>query len=293
MENKGMKMALCGSDAMLRHYILQIFKEFAIVEDDVSGDCEVLVVADSFTTDSDGKSADSLSGRISLSEIITRCGNNPPKHILYVGSVSVYGRTEGEQLDENTGIRALTEKGKYYSKNERTLESFVKEKNITLTILRSVEMFGKGMSGDFAVMCDKVMRGIYLNIRDHSPRRSLVLAYDVARVAREVYAMGGIYNVSDGYDHTLPELAKSMGENLGRSKSVYTLPLKWAKLLAKIGDIIPFVGNILDSGSLHERTHTLTYSNGKVAGALPDGFSFIDTLRVLTRENKEYPYEDE
>jgi hypothetical protein len=83
-----------------------------------------------------------------------------------------------------------------------------------------------------------------------------------------------------------------MGQNSGKNKKCFYLTYKWAKILGKIGDILPFIGILLDSYKLQSRTNSLTYSNAKLVAALPSNFQFFNTLEVIARTNKDYPYED-
>lgn len=46
--------------------------------------------------------------------------------------------------------------------------------------------------------------------------------------------------------------------------------MKWAKLAARIGDAIPFLGLIVNSEELQRRTASLTFSSQRLRDALPE-----------------------
>lgn len=222
--------------------------------------------------------------------------NTEVRKFVYISSVDVYGKTEGLDIDEDTPLRPLGKVGQSMVLAEREVRKFCDERGIVLTILRPATMFGKGMHGWGARMAAQVLSGFYFNIRESDARVSLVTAYDVARVIHEVSIRGGIYNVTDGRDHTLADLATAMGNNRGQAKRPLWIPLKWAKLLAKFGDKMSLPGRLLNSRELQRRTSAITYSNRRINELLQNEsleFKFFDTVAVTGRTDKDYPYEDD
>lgn len=292
-------LTLYGHDTMAGHYMRQIFSdEFDIrkaahsdspvgygAKD--SDECEILAFSHGvLPTDAKGREA------AAVEAMLKRWEAKPPKHLIYISSYEVYGKETGENVDETDNLWAKTAVGINCQQTEGLLEPWSRAHGVTLTILRPAMMFGSGVEGEAAEMFDAVVRGTYINIREHAPLRSLVLAYDVARVAKAIYRKGGVYNVTDGLSHTLPQLARAMGQNAGRNKSCYALTYKWAKILGEIGDKLPFIGTLLTGEKLLRRTQSLTFSNAKLAAELPADFHFFNTLEVIARTNTQYPYED-
>jgi nucleoside-diphosphate-sugar epimerase len=282
-------LALYGADKMTGHYVPQVFApEFEIKDAKNVDECDVLFLSHEAQESDHNWEI----GQAALEVILDKWNSRPPKQLIYISSVEVYGKVDGENLDETENTWAKTATGLHCIRTESALEQWCRDHAVTLTILRPAMMFGYGVAGEAAEMFDQVMRGSYINIRDHAPLRSLVMAYDVVRVAKAIYPQGGIYNVTDGLQHTLPQLALAMGQNSGKNKKCFYLTYKWAKILGKIGDILPFIGILLDSYKLQSRTNSLTYSNAKLVAALPSDFQFFNTLEVIARTNKDYPYED-
>lgn len=214
------------------------------------------------------------------------------KQFVYISSTEVYGLKEGEDINEEERLRPCGKVGQSKVLAEEEVRKFCDEKGIILTILRPATMFGKGMTGWGERMAEQVLSGYYFSIRDADAMVSMVLALDVAKVALALASKGGTYNVTDLRRHSLQQLAMAMGNNRGKAKKPFFLPMKWAKLLAGIGDRIGLARILLDSDELKRRTTTLTFSADKLREALP-AYSPFDTALVIGREDKDYPYEDE
>lgn len=214
------------------------------------------------------------------------------KYFVYISSVEVYGKQDGLGIDEQEHLWAANKVGQSKALAEEEIRKFCDEKGIILTILRPVTMFGKDMRGWGQRMASQVLAGTYLNIRQADATVSLVTALDVARIIPKLYTKGGVYNVTDGKAHSLRDLAMAMGNNRGAAKKPFWLPLKWAQLLARLGDAVPFMRFLLDSDELKRRMTSITYSNRRLCSALPD-FVFYDTAAVTGRVEKDFPYEDD
>ena len=214
-----------------------------------------------------------------------------PKAFVYISSVEVYGKTEGENIDETANRWTVNEVGRSKYLAEESVKKFFKDRDTTVTILRPVTMYGRGVKGYAATLFNRVVSGRYVHVRGNDARRSVVLALDVARVIRAVWQIGGEYNVCDGRDRRLIELAEAMSANAGVFKRMIFLPDKWAGFLSGIADRIPPLREIAGSGLLERLSHTLTFSNSRLREA--SGYEFFDTVEVIARRDKNYPYEDE
>ena len=115
------------------------------------------------------------------------------------------------------------------------------------------------------------------------------MADDVAKACRLTYQEGGVYNVTDGLTPTVIELADAMAAHSGKDKRIIYCPLKLAKLCAKIGDIIPPLGRMLNSEKLSILTSTLTFSNARLIEKT--GLQPHNTIDVIARRSTTYPYQ--
>ena len=214
------------------------------------------------------------------------------KKFVYISSTLVYGCDEGSAITEEEPLRPADKTGQSQVLAEEEIRKFCDKKGILLTILRPVEMYGHNMKSRGSRMAAQVLGGTYFNIREQDAAISLVTAYDVARLIPLISKLGGIYNVTDGHSHTMSGLAMAMGNNRGRAKKPFCLPMKWARIAARIGDSIRPAARILNSKELQLRITSLTFSTEKLQNAIPD-FLFHDTAEVVARTDTGFPYEDD
>lgn len=298
-----------GASGLLGHYLLPQLGEWEIVTLGRSGGNEIicdleqktpyfiedfstgfnLVVHAAGTEENTRALALNLEGTKHLLEGLR---DVPVRQFVYLSSPAVYGKKEGADITEDDHLWSADKVGQSKALAEEEVRKFCDEMGVICTILRPATLFGKDMKGWGQRMAGQVLVGTYLNVRDMDAAVSLVTAYDVARLIPELAPKGGIYNVTDGLSHSLQKLAMAMGNNRGRAKKPFYLPMKWAKLLARLGDGLPLLDRILDSEELARRTTTLTYSSQRLREALPD-FRFHDTAAVVGRTDKDFPYEDD
>ncbi len=214
-----------------------------------------------------------------------------PKYIVYISSLSVYGLQEGTDIDETTPMNPTTEYGRSKMLVEQELQQWCCDNGVGLTILRPAMLFGNGVHGKAKEMFDAIVQGRYFHVANNNARRSVVMADDVAKAIRLLYDKGGIYNITDGYDPTVVELADAMAANSSTNKRIMSCPLKWLKTAAKIGDLFPLFGKLLNSEKLNILTSTLTFSNRKLVEAT--GMKLYKTTDVIARRAVDYPYEYE
>lgn len=303
------KILLTGSSGLLGHYFLQLLKDDEVItlgrgeEADIKCDLEKEtprftedfpdgfdMVIHAAGTQEEGKAlALNLEGSRRLLEGLKGI---PVKQFVYISSTDVYGKKEGEGIKESDHLWTADKAGQSKVLAEQEITKYCDEKGIILTILRPAPMFGKGMKGWGERMAAQVLSGYYLNIRDNDANVSIVLAYDVARAALALANEGGVYNVTDMRDHSLQALAMAMGNNGGKAKKPFFLPMKWAKIAARIGEIAGLGKVLMDREELRRRTSSLTFSVDKLKEKLPE-FRPFDTAAVIGREDKDFPYEDD
>lgn len=208
--------------------------------------------------------------------------------MVFGSSYHVYGSQEGNGIAETDSGGMADSVGCALRKAEERLQS---NWHGRLLILRCAPVFGEGEMETWIMrMFDQVMRGLYFNIRDCDSQRSMVLAYDVARLAALLAGESGVYNVSDGFNRTLSALALAMGNNYGQGKRSFTLPRKWARIAAAT---IGKLGMIITQEEMAFRSTNLTLSTDKLLQHLAEVssmFSFHDTVAVVGRQDNEYPY---
>lgn len=293
---------LTGATGMIGSYILREFADCQVTTLGRSADNDIrvdlsasipslsrrfdLVVHCAGTTDE--ATADKVN-RIGTLNLLSSLESQPPRHFVFISSLSVYGKTEGTDIDEQSMTLPVTEYGRSKLDAERAIKAWCDCRNVVLTILRPALTFGNGITGKAAEMFDAIHSGRYFHIRGNQARRSLVMADDVAKACRLTYQEGGVYNVTDGLTPTVIELADAMAAHSGKDKRIIYCPLKLAKLCAKIGDIIPPLGRMLNSDKLSILTSTLTFSNARLIEKT--GLQPHNTIDVIARRSTTYPYQ--
>lgn len=188
-----------------------------------------------------------------------------PKMFVFISSVSVYGLTKGENINEEYPLLATDPYGASKIKAEEVVKKWCKEHNILLTILRLPLVVGSNPPGNLGAMINGIKKSHYFNISGGNVKKSMVLASDIAKFILNAAEIGGVYNLTDGIHPTFFDLSKNISQKLGKS-FVPNLPVITAKTIALIGDI--FGGNFpLNSNKLSKITSTLTFDDTKARNA--------------------------
>ena len=215
---------------------------------------------------------------------------NPPKHFVYVSSHRVYSRDAGENITEDTNTWASDDAGKSKALAEQWLRDWCEERGVTLTIIRPARMFGNRVKGDTLTLFNDALSGKYIHIRGNDAKVSLVCALDVARGIKKIYKDGGIYNASDGLPVRYIDMVEAMTANVGGKKRMTHLPANWAEWLWRLGKWIPSINRNLHPEVVEARMKTKTIDGDKLAKAT--GLEYHDTIAVIERRDKGYPYVD-
>jgi nucleoside-diphosphate-sugar epimerase len=184
-----------------------------------------------------------------------------PRYFLYISSVSVYGLNKGENIDESNPLLSNDSYGRSKIDAEIIVNEWCIKNNIICTILRLPLIVGENPPGNLNFMINGIKRGYYFNIAGGRSQKSMVLASDVAQCILKVSKIGGIFNLTDGYHPTFNELSSAISFQIGR-KNVPNMPLLFAKILAKIGDLIG-ESFPLNSNKLSKIMATLTFDDTK------------------------------
>lgn len=302
MEKKPL-MLLTGGSSMLGHYIQNEFKDFHILcagrdtGNDIPLDlAEEIILPEKpweavihvASTDNPDKAEEvNHWGTLRLLDALEKC---QPKSFVYVSTYKVYGLEEGEMIAESSTSWADDPVGLSRIRAEKAVWKWCEKRGVKCTVLRPAPMFGNGVCGWQADVFKAVNIGYYYLVRGNTSRRSIVLAYDVAGIIRRLLSVGGVYNVADPRMRSWVDLVEAMAFNSGKMKNVFRLPLKWAQLLAKIGDIVTPLGVVMNSRSLEFQLSTLTFDSSAVIRET--GYRFFDTVEVIARKEKNYPYEE-
>lgn len=188
-----------------------------------------------------------------------------PKKFVFISSVSVYGRSSGMLINENDDLLASDPYGKSKTICEKIIIDWCKQNKITYTILRLPLLVGSNPPGNLGDMINAIKKNYYFNINHINPRKSMVLAQDVASIILKASEIGGIYNLTDGHHPTFVDLSNCISKQLKKGK-VLTLPYFFVKLLGKIGDtLIPILP--INTKKLSKMANDLTFDDTKAKNA--------------------------
>ena len=184
-----------------------------------------------------------------------------PKQFVFISSVAVYGKENGEDINEEDLLLAKDDYGLSKIRAEKIAIEWCSKHNVICTILRLPLLVGKNPLGNLGAMLKAIDKGYYFNIGGGKARKSMVLAQDVAVFIPKVAAIGGIYNLTDGVHPDFEALSVAISKNKNR-RTPFNLPLFTAKLIGYIGDLL---GNIAPINSLKIKkiTSDLTFDDTK------------------------------
>ncbi|MDP2989369.1 MAG: NAD-dependent epimerase/dehydratase family protein [Kiritimatiellota bacterium] len=149
--------------------------------------------------------------------------------ILFFSTISVYGDTGGEIVDEGTTPRPDTLYGRTKLDAEKlVLAAKDKTGKPIGTVLRLAAVYGSRVKGNYRQLLIALERGWFFPIGRGRNRRTVIYDKDVAKAAvlalGHPAAAGRLYNVSDGQYHRLEEIIMAICRALGRIPPRLSLP---------------------------------------------------------------------
>lgn len=190
--------------------------------------------------------------------------DQPPKQFIFISTVAVYGREEGENIAEDHPLNGSTPYAKSKILAEEAVMEWCQENKVDWIILRLPLIVGANPPGNLGKIIAAIQSGRYFKIQKNPARKSLILARDLANLIPNLQGKSGIFNLTDGQHSLFNEIEDAIAEGLSKTIKV-EIPLGVVKWLAKGGDLahqfnIPFP---LTSARLLKMTQTLTFSDQK------------------------------
>jgi GlcNAc-P-P-Und epimerase len=159
------------------------------------------------------------------------------KGIVFISSVSIYGRETGKNISENEPLAATDPYGKSKIDAEKILEEWGNKNGIPIGIARLPLVAGQNAPGNLRSMIKGIKTGRYFRIGNGAARKSMVWAGDIAEIIPGLARKGGIYNFTDGYHPSFAELENAITKALNLP-DVKMIPMPLAKMAALAGTII-------------------------------------------------------
>lgn len=186
---------------------------------------------------------------------------NIPQNFIFISTVSVYGREEGENISESQPLNGNSPYALSKIEAEKWLQQWSENRGINLLIFRLPLIAGPNPPGNLDAMIHGIKTGHYFRIGGGEARKSMVLASDVANIIAKSIGREGIYNLTDGHHPSFYELEGVIASQLGK-KHPRSIPLVLAKIAANAGDLL---GDKfpLNSSRLAKMTRNLTFNDDK------------------------------
>lgn len=207
-----------------------------------------------------------------------------PKVFVFISSVSVYGLATGNNISENANLLAKDPYGRSKIEAEAMIVEWAQKHAVKFLILRLPLIAGINPPGNLGSMINGIKKGFYFNIGRGGAKKSVVMASDIALLINNLSenVQSGIYNLTDGYHPSFRELSNVIAGKLKKPQP-YCLPLKFVKVLAKVGDLIGRKSP-LNTKLVEKITADLTFDDSKARKALGwkptpvlNGFKISDT----------------
>lgn len=207
---------------------------------------------------------------IGTQHILDALQMNPPKAIVFISSVAVYGKETGDMIQEDSPLLATTPYGKSKIQAEELIRNTHFSKEVIRGIVRLPLIAGKDAPGNLGSMIKAIRKGIYFNVSGGKAVRSVVLKSDIAPFLYELGLRGGTYNFTDGRGISYKELDQKIHELIPCPKRP-GLPYWLAWLIALCGELLSFVLRRpmpLDFYRLDKLINDLTFDNTKATKEL-------------------------
>jgi nucleoside-diphosphate-sugar epimerase len=188
-----------------------------------------------------------------------------PKTFVLISSVSVYGKDVGIDISEEQLPAPQNIYGQSKLSAEQLVLNWHERTHVPCIILRLPLIVGKRPPGNLGAMINAIQKGFYFKIGRTNPKKSVVLAEDVAKCIPTLFMKNGIFNLTDGHHPTINELCDTIAASYNK-RNPMVLPFFLARLISFAGDVLPFVP--LNSQKLTKMTGSLTFCDKKAREAL-------------------------
>ena len=166
----------------------------------------------------DAYRATNVDGALAAADAARRAGAT---RFVLVSSIKALGEADpGRPLTEDDERRPPDAYGVSKAEAEVRLLEFGSRTGMEIVVVRPPLVYGPGVRANFLAMMNAIARGVPLPLGAIDARRSLVsvdnLASATIECALNPAAAGRVFHVTDGYDPSVAELARKLGEHLGK-----------------------------------------------------------------------------
>ncbi|CAM3021553.1 NAD-dependent epimerase/dehydratase family protein [Flavobacterium succinicans] len=114
-----------------------------------------------------------------------------PKQLVFISSVSVYGKDQGVNIKEDSSLAAKEAYGLSKIEAEVMVMEWCEKHSVVCTVLRLPLLVGVNPPGNLGAMIKGISKGYYFNIGGGKAKKSMVLVEDVAAFIPVIASIGG------------------------------------------------------------------------------------------------------
>jgi len=141
--------------------------------------------------------------------------HNPPKNFIYISSAQVYGLRSGMRVSELHPANPISDYGKSKLHAEHIVKEWSRARNVKLTIIRPVSVIGSGMRGNPGRLERAISSGNKIIVPEGG-LRSFIHVSDLVSMIFAMIGKEGIFNATDGIDHTPIQLVEALSIKYGQ-----------------------------------------------------------------------------
>ena len=157
------------------------------------------------------------------------------QRLVYVSTVTVYGPSDGQVVDESAAPRPDTVYSRTKLEGEQVALAAQRagDGKPLAVVLRLATVYGPRQKGNLQRLARALARGRFVPVGDGRNRRTLVYARDAVEAmllaAEHPKAAGQVFNVTDGRIHTMRDMLIAICQALGRPAPRLYVPLSLAR----------------------------------------------------------------
>lgn len=178
--------------------------------------------------------------------------------VVVISSTEVYGRDSGDRLTTDSEIV----NDNRFLLAENLIKVECARRGIPVAILRPADMIGTAMTGRWRRVANGIYRATYHHIRNNNAKTSVIHAIDLAAIAVKTVGLSGTYNVTDGREYTVRDVAEALSNRFDH-KRIPVFSLKQAKIEALIADIFT-LGAAGRRNALRKAQLSLTFDGSEI-----------------------------
>ena len=157
------------------------------------------------------------------------------QRLVYVSTVTVYGPSDGQVVDESAAPRPDTVYSRTKLEGEQVALAAQRagDGKPLAVVLRLATVYGPRQKGNLQRLARALARGRFVPVGDGRNRRTLVYARDAVEAmllaAEHPKAAGQVFNVTDGRIHTMRDMLIAICQALGRPAPRLYVPMSLAR----------------------------------------------------------------